>query len=372
MTRALALLSGPRPLDYGSRLDRLRWRRAVHPDRVVEWEGADPARQAVAGAETWVVVRTASAWPALTAAPFPEPPAGRVLVAGAAAPLDPPFVHTLRELERARLAEAAGSGPNGPPAFAFRAADFPVDGDETVNIFIQRLLANESTRALDPGFRSVAFGDPSDPERSELTRRLPGGSLEILDAGCGAGAGIAAAKARNPGWRVTGIERDPVLAARARRRCDRVLEGDLMRILPELARAGGPFGAIVFADVLEHLQDPVAALVAGRRVAAAQGMVLVSVPNVAHLSLARDLLAGRFDPVAAGLTDARHLRWFTRESLSEALEEAGWRGVSIEGEAGAPAPDPEEFLALAASWPDCDRESLMTYQWVAVGVTSDT
>jgi SAM-dependent methyltransferase len=213
--------------------------------------------------------------------------------------------------------------------------------------------------------RAVRFDESSDRERPELTRRLPAGALRILDVGCGAGAGIAAAKARHPAWTVTGIEWDPVLAGRARSRCDRVLEGDLARVLPALEGEGARLDAIVFADVLEHLEDPVAALVAARRIAALGARLLVSVPNVGHLSIARDLLAGRFDPIPAGLTDARHLRWFTRSFLAEVLAEAGWHTISIESEPGAPAPDAAAFLALAAAWPDCNRESLATYQWIA-------
>jgi SAM-dependent methyltransferase len=181
--------------------------------------------------------------------------------------------------------------------------------------------------------------------------------------------GIAGAKARNPGWKVTGVEKDPRLASRARERCDRVLEGDLAEILPALESAGERFDAIVFADVLEHLEDPVAALTMGRRVAAPGARLLVSVPNVGHLSIVRDLIAGRFDPVPAGLTDMGHLRWFTRVFLEEALCESGWRVDAIESEAGAPPPQAQDFLALAAAWPDCDRESLLTYQWVATAGT---
>ena len=122
---------------------------------------------------------------------------------------------------------------------------------------------------------------------------------------------------------------------------------------------------MVFADVLEHLDDPVAALAAGRRLAAAGATLLVSVPNAGHLSVARDLLAGRFDPVPAGLCDAGHLRWFTRFFLADAILEAGWSQACLEGEPGAPPPEPDPFLALASAWSDCDRESLLTYQWIA-------
>ena len=117
--------------------------------------------------------------------------------------------------------------------------------------------------------------------------------------------------------------------------------------------------------MLEHLDDPVAALAAGRRLAAPQATLLVSVPNVGHLSIARDLLAGRFDPVPAGLCDTGHLRWFTRPFLEDALAESGWNGARVESDPGYPPPEPGAFLALASAWPDARRDSLLTYQWIA-------
>ena len=55
-----------------------------------------------------------------------------------------------------------------------------------------------------------------------------------------------------------------------------------------------------------------------------------------------------------------------KDALAEVLAESGWSTISIESEPGAPAPDAAAFLALAAAWPDVDRESLATYQWVAL------
>jgi hypothetical protein len=165
---------------------------------------------------------------------------------------------------------------------------------------------------------------------------------------------------------VTGIERDPELARRAREVCDRVLEGDLAEVMVRLAADGERFDALVYADVLEHLEDPISALRKGRALAADGAVLVVSVPNVGHVSIVRDLVLGRFDPVPAGLCDAGHVRWFSRPWLSEALAEAGWRVETIEGERGAPAPDAEPFRKLANGWVGADPESLETYQWVAV------
>ena len=56
------------------------------------------------------------------------------------------------------------------------------------------------------------------------------------------------------------------------------------------------------------------------------------------------------------------------QGLREALEEAGWRVEDIHGLPGGPAPDAEKFLGALADWEDLDRESLATYQWIAVAV----
>jgi SAM-dependent methyltransferase len=158
-------------------------------------------------------------------------------------------------------------------------------------------------------------------------------------------------------------------AARARETggYERVLEGDIERVLPALASEGERFDAVVFADVLEHFENPVEILAAACPVARKGGLVLVSVPNAGHLSVVRDLLLGRHDPVPAGLCDAGHLRWFSKAFLAEAIEEAGWSLEKIEGIPGAPPPDAEAFLSLAKSWPEADLESLATYQWIATG-----
>jgi len=362
LTRALAFLAGATP-DLGSRFARLRWRRALGAARSVEWEAKAPAAAALAGADVWFVVADLSAVPLSDAGMATlEPRAGCVLVASVP---EVPVAHTLRELEAAGQAALAARGSRKPSAIGFRPADFPPGDAETLAQYVERLQTAPAPHTGHPGFQAVVLSDPSESERPELTGLIPSGARRILDVGCGAGAGIAAAKARNPAWEVTGIEKDPRLASRARSLCDRVLEGDLAGVLAGLGRAGERFDALVFADVLEHVEDPIAALALGRRVAAPGSRLLVSVPNVGHLSVVRDLVLGRFDPVPAGLTDAGHLRWFTRASLEEALAEAGWQVDSIASERGAPPSGAEEFLALAAAWPDGDRESLSTYQWVA-------
>ena len=83
------------------------------------------------------------------------------------------------------------------------------------------------------------------------------------------------------------------------------------------------FDAIVCGDVLEHLVHPAPVLRALGRALAPGGVVVVSVPNVAHLWMRLSLLVGRFDYAERGILDRTHLRFFTERSLRALLTEVG-------------------------------------------------
>jgi len=85
------------------------------------------------------------------------------------------------------------------------------------------------------------------------------------------------------------------------------------------------FDAIVFADVLEHLADPEPLVRAARGWIVPGGSLLVSVPNVANLTVRLSLLAGRFEYAEKGILDRTHLRFFTRRSARRLIESAGFR-----------------------------------------------
>src|SRR5262245_33435619 len=106
----------------------------------------------------------------------------------------------------------------------------------------------------------------------------------------GAADGFLAELLTSRGWSVTALERDPVQAERIRGKCDEVVVADLADVGPALS---GPFDAIVYGDVLEHLNDPLSAFVSVNRHLAQGGVIVVSVPNVAHVWVRLSLLFGR-------------------------------------------------------------------------------
>jgi 2-polyprenyl-3-methyl-5-hydroxy-6-metoxy-1,4-benzoquinol methylase len=160
--------------------------------------------------------------------------------------------------------------------------------------------------------------DPHSSHSVILARLGEGRGRKALDVG--AADGFLAERLTGQGWTVTALERDPELAARAHGRCKQVVVADLETAPPLL---DGPFDAIVYGDVLEHLSDPRATLVALDRTLAPGGTVIVSVPNVAHLWVRLSLLAGRFDYADRGILDRTHLRFFTRRTLVAFLRSAG-------------------------------------------------
>ncbi len=168
-------------------------------------------------------------------------------------------------------------------------------------------------------------------ENLALVRAI-GTPRTVLDVGCG--IGLNGAVAKRAGARVTGIETDERAAAAARERLDEVLAVDItddaaVRAALGLPAAGRRFDLILFADVLEHVADPIAVLRRLLGYLAEDGHVVVSLPNVAAWTVRLGLLAGRFDYRPSGILDDSHLRFFTRDSARRLLEEAGLEVLRI-------------------------------------------
>jgi len=158
-------------------------------------------------------------------------------------------------------------------------------------------------------------------ENLALLRHSPTAS-RVLDVGCG--AGMLGASLRRRGNVVWGIDAAKDIAQVAGLRLDRFVLADVTDSATVQEMLGDErFDVIVFADVLEHLPDPVRTLRSYLRLLAPGGKVLVSVPNVAVWNVRAALLLGHFQYTATGTLDRTHLRFFTRANLTRALLEAG-------------------------------------------------
>jgi 2-polyprenyl-3-methyl-5-hydroxy-6-metoxy-1,4-benzoquinol methylase len=161
--------------------------------------------------------------------------------------------------------------------------------------------------------------------RGRVFRALARAS-RVLDVGCDTGR-FGEALRREKGCEVHGIERDTAAAREAATRLHQVYE---RAIETERAFEGlGGFDAVLFLDVLEHLYDPWVALRGALGVLRPGGALYAVVPNIAHVSVVRRLLLGRFDYEQHGTMDRTHVRWFTRKSFAQALGDAGLVDVDV-------------------------------------------
>jgi SAM-dependent methyltransferase len=162
-------------------------------------------------------------------------------------------------------------------------------------------------------------------QRQDLLNLIPGDARSILEFGCGEATLGQALKQRQK-CRVVGIELDRAAAAIAQKRIDDVFCADAREVISLIHEK---FDWIIGGDIVEHLDEPWSFLAELRRIAAPGGRLLLSLPNIAHISVVNDLLKGRFDYVYMGLTCVGHLRFFTRQSIEEMLTIAGWTVVDI-------------------------------------------
>jgi SAM-dependent methyltransferase len=152
---------------------------------------------------------------------------------------------------------------------------------------------------------------------------VPDGS-RVLDIGCGFGQ--IASRLRQRGCRITGVEPDPVRREAAAQFCERVMDG-VAEGLDQLDLKPASFDAILFADVLEHLVNPWAALRDVQRFLKPDGLTVISIPNVANFGVRANLLKGQFEYQDFGIYDRTHLRFFTRSSADDLVKSAGLRVV---------------------------------------------
>jgi 2-polyprenyl-3-methyl-5-hydroxy-6-metoxy-1,4-benzoquinol methylase len=171
-----------------------------------------------------------------------------------------------------------------------------------------------------PGVRRAA---------DRLVRFVPapdGADARLLDIGCGAGTYLKLMS--DLGWDVGGIEPDAEAVRKARRAGLEVRQGTMADVDVDL---DGVFDVITVGHVIEHTHDPIAALVAARRVLKPHGLLWIGTPNLGSLG------AHLFRSHWRALEPPRHLVLFTGEALTAALHRAGFTGVRpVRSTASAP------------------------------------
>lgn len=162
--------------------------------------------------------------------------------------------------------------------------------------------------------------------RDELLSLVPQGIKKVLDVGCGNGS--LGAKLKERQIEVVGIEKDRELYASAKEKLSQVFLVDVENF--ELPYPRGYFDCIMYADIIEHLIDPLSTLKNHSKYLRDNGYVITSIPNIRYYKvIIRLLLGGSWDYVDAGILDRTHLRFFTLINIEELFIKAGYKITDI-------------------------------------------
>ncbi len=165
--------------------------------------------------------------------------------------------------------------------------------------------------------------------------------------------------------KVTAIEINPIMAKTIAQYAEEVIIADIDTDDWETTLQDKHFEYIIFADVLEHLHNPLETL---RKAIRYGDSVLTSVPNIGHCSIILSLLDGEFEYQNMGLLDDTHIHFFTRKSLTKMTHECGLVCTDNK-DTVMPYPSSSEFHKyysshIRASWSIARTPDSAVYQFV--------
>ncbi|MFT4577582.1 MAG: spore maturation protein CgeB/tetratricopeptide (TPR) repeat protein [Nitrospinales bacterium] len=156
--------------------------------------------------------------------------------------------------------------------------------------------------------------------RHDLIPLVPEDASCILEVGCAEGMTGNELKKR-PGVFVAGIENNEIAAEMARKVLDDVIAGDIECM--DIPYSPSAFDCIIFADVLEHLVNPLDVLKKVSKLLKKDGTIIMSIPNVQFYGVVNQLIEGNWTYQKEGILDETHLRFFTFKEIEKLVKEAG-------------------------------------------------
>jgi len=156
--------------------------------------------------------------------------------------------------------------------------------------------------------------------RVEFIQQRFSENAALLDVG--SGYGVLLGQLAGCGYRVTGVEPSPARRAVSRQITD---APTVSASLPSLPMSLGRFDAVLLIHVLEHLIDPVEALMSVKILVDQGGSLVVEVPNVDDLLLEGSSAFRNF------YWQRAHVSYFSAKTLKSVLLRAGFARVAVEG-----------------------------------------
>lgn len=111
------------------------------------------------------------------------------------------------------------------------------------------------------------------------------------------------------------------------------------------------FDYIIFADVLEHLKSPYTVLNETVELLKDDGIVLISIPNIAHNDVLAKIYFNHFDYTDIGILDATHLHFWAEENLNEFEKNTEYKLLNVFYKT-VPTRTTEQFRAFDSVLPE--------------------
>lgn len=197
--------------------------------------------------------------------------------------------------------------------------------------------------------------------------RLLGMNKKVLEIGCSTGY-MSKVMSEEYNAEVTGLEINSEAAQQAKPYCKNVIVGNIetldINLLPE-----NYYDVIIFADVLEHLYNPIDVLKRLSLFLKDDGYILASIPNINHFSIIMEMINNRFNYNTTGLLDSSHIRFFSLGNVLKMFANSGFQVTHLDRV--IKTPDDTEFKTNMASIPKevasyiCQQNSESnTYQFI--------
>lgn len=159
----------------------------------------------------------------------------------------------------------------------------------------------------------------------DLIDVLPLSAKRVIDIGCGTGEIAKEFHLRGAPELYLGVEIVPEDAEIAKQFCSQVMVGNIEEFDADTWAQLADYDLWIFGDVLEHLYDPWKILKKVRSILPHDGQIACCIPNVQHWSIQARLSIGDWRYADKGLLDRTHIRFFTRQTIIEMIQDAGFK-----------------------------------------------
>lgn len=209
-----------------------------------------------------------------------------------------------------------------------------------------------------------------DPSYSMITRydliammtEIPA-QAKILEIGCGSGATLMSIHQQYPDAKLYGVELSEGSSYIAKMFAN-VFTGDIEKLDLNELFVEELFDYIICGDVLEHLVDPWKVIQKLRNKIKDGGYLLISIPNIMHVSIVQSLLLGNWTYQSSGILDRTHLRFFTLDEIKKIFIQPDYYSMEYQPQPVGISPEQRNLIKQLSEWDhNYKTEQMNAYQY---------